>query len=206
MGTRDTHPASHRLDGARDPGAEDRSDDALVRAFQRGDARAFDDLVVRHSARVYRLVTRVTGRADVADDVCQEVFVAVHRALPRYEARARFTTWLTSVALNHSRTWARREKRFQSGRTLATEERDPLEQTADPGEGGGPDRLAERADRIRSLRSALERLDEADREIIVLKDLEGMEYGRIAESLEIPRGTVKSRLHRARCALRTILE
>lgn len=204
MGTPPPPGASHRLDGAFAPGSADRSDDALVRAFQGGDRRAFDDLVHRHSARVFRLVRRMTGREDAAEEVTQEVFVSVYRALPRYEARARFTTWLTSVSLNHARTWGRRQSRDESRRVRGSEEHDPLE--AAPAAGEGPDRLAERRERLSAVHDALARLDPDDREIVVLRDLEGYGYGQIGESLGVPPGTVKSRLHRARLALRRILE
>ncbi len=173
------------------------SDAELVRLARAGRTEAFGRLVERHQDYVYHSVCCLIGSGPDAEDIAQDVFVSAYRALDGFEGRARFTTWLYGIMLNSVRSYWRRRKRVT---VLSTdsggEDDDPAPQLA--AEQDGPAQLAVRAERVGVVREAIAGLDEQFREVIVLRDIQGMTYEELAETLDLPDGTVKSRLHRAR--------
>lgn len=173
------------------------SDDDLLHRCLGGDQTAWRDLVSRHTRRVFSLAYRFVGRVDEAEDLTQEIFVKVYQSLDRYRpAEGAFPTWLTTVARNHAIDHHRagREERLRRA-----EAQDLLDGTASSQES--PLKSLERAERAELVRRGIRSLPPELREALVLCDLEGLAYGEIAVALEIPLGTVKSRINRGRVEL-----
>lgn len=183
-------------------------DERLVQRFQAGDAAAFSDLVQRYQDRVYTLCLRWMGEPEVAAEVAQDVFVALYRSLDRFRGESRLSTWIFRVTVNHCKNRRLYQKRRHSEaheplEGVGHEDDGPIRQLPDP--GPGTDAGLRRSEAGRLLQEALGRLDESHRTILVLRDVEDLPYEEIADILELPRGTVKSRLHRARAELARIL-
>jgi RNA polymerase sigma-70 factor (ECF subfamily) len=180
--------------GLVDPDAE------LVERWQGGDLSAFETLVRRHERRVFSLVFRMLGNREEAEDVAQEAFLALHRHGHRFRGEARFSTFVYRVAAN-----AALNRRRSLGRRRAREE--ALSQRQDAGDDlpsapRDPEEAASGGQIQERVQSALLGLPKDLRMAVILYDLEGQSYGEIAQALRIPEGTVKSRIHRARTALR----
>lgn len=179
-------------------------DEQLVRRFQGGDHACFGDIVTRYQDRVYTLSLRWMGEAELAEEVAQDVFVALYRSLDRFRGESRLSTWIFRVTVNHCknrRLYRKRRKvdQHEPLEGLRAEEDAPARQI--PSEGPGTDRRVHVSEAERLLQEALERLDDTHRTILVLRDVEDLSYDEIAEILDLPKGTVKSRLHRARAEL-----
>lgn len=179
-------------------------DDTLVAASRRGDALAFSDLVQRHQHRVYSLCLRWLGDAGIAEETAQDVFLAAWRGIGAFRSEARFDTWLRRITVNKCRNVRLSHRRKARDRhdsldgDPTTDEQRPLQLVHG---GRGPEGLREQREASRLLQEALAELDDDHREVVLLRDLEDMDYDEIAQLLDVPRGTVKSRLHRARAAL-----
>ena len=170
----------------------DASDEDLLVAHLEGDRRAFGELVVRHERRIYGLCLRILGSREDAEDATQEAFLAALRRAGSFRHEAAFSTWLFRIAINAATDQARRRGR---ARTLPLETEEVAETaptTADPG-AAVPSAMA--------VQAALLRVPEDFRATLVLCDLYGFPYAQAAEILEVPVGTVKSRLFRGRLAL-----
>lgn len=179
--------------------------DALE-AFRNGDEAAFDRLVTRHQGRVLRLAWRVLGDRDGALDAAQETFVKAWKALPRFQGAARFSTWLTRIAINQCRNELRKRGTVKHTRPLSLDERVPgtdvprVEGLAATGASAWE---AARGEEVQEAFAAVMQSLEPDaREILVLMEVEALSYEGIAELLDVPIGTVRSRLHRARADVR----
>jgi RNA polymerase sigma-70 factor (ECF subfamily) len=172
----------------------------LVDRHRYGDASAFDDLYHRFSSMVYNLSLRLAGDPALAEDLSQEVFIRIYRGLGRFQCQSSLKTWVYRVCLNHCRTRLGRRSRRQ--RFELPE--DPERQVADP--SAGPEEDAMSSDARRVLAAALPEIDPVYREAVVLRDLEELSYVEIAAVLEIPVGTVRSRIARGRDQLRSYLE
>lgn len=181
-------------------------DREALEAFRAGDEGAFDLLVLRHQDRIVRLARRLVGDPESALDAAQETFVKAWRALPRFQGASRFSTWLTRIAINQCRNELRRRRTVKHTRPLSLDvevvgsdvlRRDTLA-TADP----GAYEVARGREVDEACRAALSRLDPDAREILVLREVEGLSYEDMAALLDIALGTVRSRLHRARNELR----
>lgn len=170
---------------------------------------AFAELYRRHSRSSFRLAFRVLGDEGLAADAVQDAFLTVYRKGGRFEARAQFTSWLFRVVLNRSIDLRRREIRTprDAGGVSAGEDDtsalDPLG-TA-PSSDPGPPEHARAAERAEAVRRAIARLSPKLAEVVVLRYPDGMSYEEIGELLDLPPGTVRSRLNRAHAALREIL-
>ncbi len=189
------------------------SDGWLVERLKAGDLEAFGKLVVRYQDRVYNAVWRICGHADDAADLTQDAFIKAYESIASFRGQSAFYTWLFRIAVNlaisHRRT--RKRKATQSldaplgpeveGSQAATlGQRVPDKVPDDPTAG------AESNETHSRVAAALAQLDDEFRAVIVLRDIEGLDYSEIAEVLNIAPGTVKSRLHRGRLALRDVLE
>lgn len=186
-------------------------DDALdVAAFRAGDESAFESLVHRREREIHALALRILGDRDDAMDATQEVFLRAFRALPSFRGDASFRTWLTGIAINVCRTRLasreRRERRRNVPLEPVHEEEGERRELPVPDPAPGPEEQALGAELRSALTSALARISLEHREIIVLREVFGMEYDEIAAATRCPVGTVKSRLARARAALREALE
>lgn len=186
------------------------TDAELVERFKGGDRHAFDLLVQRYQDRVYSLAFRWMGDEQLALELSQDVFIALYRSLPKFRGEALLSTWIYKVVLNHARNKRQYRRRRHldhheslDGERAASGEDVPRRQFA--AEGPGPDAGVERKDAARVLQRALDDLPDDQREIIVLRDIEDLPYEEISELLGVPRGTVKSRLHRARQQLTRVL-
>ncbi|MDA3649522.1 sigma-70 family RNA polymerase sigma factor [Saccharopolyspora indica] len=169
------------------------TDEALVAAAQRGDAAAFDQLVRRHTATMYRVAYRVLGDSAEAEDAVQEAWVSAWRGLARFRGDSAPTTWLYRVVTNAALAQVRRRKPTV-----------PLEPTAELISDRGtvdPEGHAVRSEEAALVHRAIDTLEPSQRVPLVLRELEGMSYEEIAEVLEVPVPALRSRLHRARTTL-----
>lgn len=178
------------------------TDRALLARLRCGDDRAFTELIRRHQDRVFDMGFRMLGDRQEAEDLAQEIFVTVHKSLATFRGDSKLSTWIFRVTKNHCLNRLAYLKRRGGGRTQELAE--SIEMSGDPG-AGAPDRILERRETQALLQRALEGLDEAQRMIVVLRDIEGLDYDEIAAVLDEPLGTVKSRLHRARAALAKVV-
>jgi RNA polymerase sigma-70 factor, ECF subfamily len=179
------------------PGHRDLAGDAdLVKRHADGDPSAFEEIVRAHESRVYAVAYRMVGNSEDARDVSQEVFINAFRALPRFRVEAPLSVWFYRSTVNSSINLLRRRK-------PVTSIDDAEYGLAD--DNRSPDDLALAADTADAVHEALEILSEEFRAVIVLRDLEDLDYAEVATALDIPIGTVRSRLHRARAQLAEIL-
>jgi RNA polymerase sigma-70 factor (ECF subfamily) len=177
-------------------------DDALlIDEVLAGDTSAFGELVVKYQDRLFNTLTYVVGSWEEAEDVVQEAFVQAFVKLSTFQRASAFYTWLYRIAFNLavSRKRRRRPELSVDATREATGD-EPVDEGQAPG-----DRL-EQQESDEQVQAALERISEEHRAILVLREMEGFCYEKIAEVLDLPVGTVRSRLHRARMALREELE
>jgi RNA polymerase sigma-70 factor (ECF subfamily) len=168
------------------------SDEELLAAHVHGDPGAFGELVARHERRVYGLCLRLLSSREDAEDATQEAFLAALRRATSFRGEAAFSTWLFRIAINAATDQARRRGRARAVPLEADELAAAAPSGGDPA-GAVPGALA--------VQAALGRVAEDFRAVLVLCDLYGFPYAQAAEILEVPVGTVKSRLFRARLAL-----
>ena len=181
------------------------ADAELVQRFQSGDRRAFDQIVVRYQARIYSLCLRWLGDPSGAEEQAQDVFVAAFRALGAFRNECSLSTWLFRIAVNHCRNARLCRMRRAYGRHEAIDApRDdddgPMRQVADE-DAPLADHGIHRSEAGVLVQAALAELDDDHRQILILRDVEDLAYEEIADILDLPRGTVKSRIHRARAEL-----
>ncbi len=179
-------------------------DREAVRRVQAGDTDAFEPLVEKYKRKVFRLAYQVLRDQEEALDTSQEAFVKAFRALPAFKGDSAFYTWLFRITMNVALD--RRRQRAARTKSLGAEDVTPeeWERTAvstDP----DPEDVATSAERRDRIRKGLDSLSDHHRTIIILSDIEGLQYREIAEVLGIPMGTVMSRLHHARKRLREVL-
>jgi RNA polymerase sigma-70 factor (ECF subfamily) len=198
------------MEGRTSEDVRNRTDEELVREFQDSrDGELFGVLVRRHQDRVFAMCSRFLGSPSQAEEVAQDVFIAVYRNLDRFRGDAKFSTWLHRVVINHC-------KNRQAYRARRRElQHESIDQSVDTGEGEikrelpsptpGPEKATEAKQRREILEQGLARLGEDHRAVIVMYDLQGMPYDEIAATLGVAEGTVKSRLHRARSELKNLV-
>jgi len=180
----------------------------LVEQCRRGDAQAFARLVALHEGMVFNLAARLLGDPEEARDVAQEVFLQVYRTLGRFEGRSSLKTWIYRIVVNQSRNrqrWWRRRRRDRSCPIDALTPADEARLGEHIPHAEGPEERLERRERARAVQSALLHLSFAHRAVLLLREVEGLSCDEIAGTLGLPAGTVKSRLSRARDALRSAL-
>ncbi|HEX3149364.1 MAG TPA: sigma-70 family RNA polymerase sigma factor [Gemmataceae bacterium] len=177
-------------------------DRRLIAECVAGHAPAFGQLVRRYQDRLFNAVLRVVDNAEDAADVVQDAFLNAYQSLNSFKGDSEFFTWLYRIAFNAAITLRRKRKvvlSFDKGDDGAATE------PADPNEFARPGVALERAEEDAQLLAAMNRLSPEHRVVLVLKDLEGQKYEDIAQVLDVPIGTVRSRLHRARLELRDLL-
>jgi RNA polymerase sigma-70 factor, ECF subfamily len=186
-----------------------RKDDELIASFKAGDHSAFQELVLKYEQRVYNHCLRMVSDEVESYDLTQEVFLKVFRKIKNYEHTYSFYTWLYRITVNCCIDYLRRKRRHIQGVSLSAGGAD------DPSENGReqdipdstfmPDTTLLNRELDEVLRGAIAQLSEKLRSIIILKEVEGFSYEEIAEVLGCSRGTVKSRLFRARERLKELL-
>jgi RNA polymerase sigma-70 factor, ECF subfamily len=179
------------------------TDEELVEEFQRGDPYAFDVLVGRWERKIQGAVYRIMGPEEDARDLCQETFLKAYRALATFKKEARFSSWLYQIALNVCRDRLRRRK---SRPQVSLDELMEGGEIAPAGRGPSPLDLIEARDLSRVVAAAVDSLPQEQREVIVLKEYEGLTFLEIAQALDVPISTVKTRLYRGLGLLRQRLE
>ena len=173
-------------------------DDAqLVASARAGDPEAFAALVGRYEARITRLVRGMVPESDT-EDVTQEAFLKAYRKLGAFDGRSSFYTWLYRIAANTAMDWRKRERHRRHAPLPET----PDGEDATPAQGPGPGHAAERREMAERIDAAIAALPRKYHEILVLREVEGLAYDEIAERLRLSKGTVESRLFRARERLR----
>ncbi len=186
---------------------DDSTERRFVERLQRHDERAFNELVDVYSPRVYRLVVRMLGRRDEAEDMAQEVFVQVFKGIGQFRGESKLGTWIYRVAINlcknRSKYLSRRHDDKQDALD-AVADWQPLHQAkgVTSGEISRPDHLVEGMQIEALMRRCIAELDPDFREALILRDVENLSYEEIIEITGVAEGTVKSRIHRARALLR----
>lgn len=173
----------------------------LARA-RHGELDAFEELVRRYEKRVYAVALRSSGCPEDAADIVQEVFLRAWRSIESFRGDSGFSTWLFRITMNLCVDHARHKHAQPQTQPIVTEDETerPVPDTAPT-----PEEHLENSELGRELAAALEEISEEHRRIVLLRDVSGLSYTEIAEVLEISEGTVKSRLSRARIALRKVL-
>lgn len=189
--------------------AEATSDEVLLARSRAGQMAAFGQLVERYQHRLYNAVLRMVANADDAQEITQDAFVRALQGLRQFRGSSGFYTWLFRIGMNLSINFHRRRRKVQmtslsAENPLTGTQADGLAHLADS-ETSGPVHRAQVSEEHRRVLAALDRLEPAARAVIVLRDIEDLDYARIGHILDIPVGTVKSRIARARMTLRNML-
>jgi RNA polymerase sigma-70 factor (ECF subfamily) len=169
----------------------------IITRAQKGDRDAFGELVMIHHTAVYTMVYRLTGDSHLAEDATQQAFIKAWQHLPSYRPTASLRAWLGRIAINTSLDTLRHDKRILPDDEMIDDREDPQP---------GPESQIIDKQRAAAIQNALLSLNETNRSVLVLREYSGMSYQEIANVLEIPLGTVMSRLNNARTQLRTILQ
>jgi RNA polymerase sigma-70 factor, ECF subfamily len=183
----------------------------LVERLRERDERAFNELVRTYELRVFRLVFRMLGRRDEAEDLVQEVFVQVFKAIDSFRGESKVSTWIYRIAVN----LCKNRTKYLSRRYASAQ--DELELQYEPstlqqargvtsGETAGPDQVLQGHQLERIMKRSIQELDADFREVLILRDIEDLPYEEIVEITGLPEGTVKSRIHRARAMLKQRIE
>lgn len=176
------------------PGVDER--DLVLRA-QRGERNAFSELVCLHAQGVMNVIYRMCGDAQVAEDAAQETFIRAWLNFSSYRPQTSLRSWLYRIAVNAAIDLLRKEKRILPGDLEDMQLKDP---------SPGPETVVAQGERLVQVQQAVLSLPDASRAVLVLREYEGMSYNEIADALDIPVGTVMSRLNYARKLLKEILE
>ena len=183
-----------------------REDRVMLEAVLAGDGTAYRGLVEKYQNRVYGTVYGVLRNREDARDVTQEAFVKAYRKLDTFRLEASFSTWLFRIAMNLAIDVTRRRKRQEvTGYDESIATRDADGGISDDHHGGGPGRMLERKQLFAQIMDAMEQLTEDQRQVILLREMEGLSYKEISEIMDIPSGTVMSRLFYARKKLQKLL-
>lgn len=194
----------------REAKSRDQRDRRLVRRIRQGDDRAFQELVIAYQDRIYGLTYRMLGNRQEAEDVAQEIFISVHRAIGTWRGEGRFYTWLYRVASNHCKNRIKYLKGRNFHRASDIDETPAAHLAGEDGgpvnslqsQVPGPEQAIEGRRLEEIIQIELANLDEEHRLLIVLRDVQGMTYQDIIRVTGLQEGTLKSRLHRARVALK----
>jgi RNA polymerase sigma-70 factor (ECF subfamily) len=179
-------------------------DHRLITECLNGDPAAFGALVRQYQDRLYNTVYRLVANAEDAQDVVQDAFLSAYQSLDSFKGDSLFFTWLYRIAVNTAISHKRKQRVVLS--IDAGRNGDSPAQPLDVSEYSRPGEAMERAEEERRVQDALSRLSPEHRTVLILKDMEGQKYETMAEVLQVPIGTIRSRLHRARAELRELLQ
>lgn len=177
------------------------ADQILVERVQRGDKKAFDLLVLKYQHKVANLISRyIRDQAEVLD-VTQEAFIKAYRALPKFRGDSAFYTWLYRVAINTAKNHLAAQARRPPGDDIEAETAEQMDMGTLLKEGDTPERMALQREIAQTIQKALDDLPDDLRTAITLRELDGLTYEEIAQAMDCPIGTVRSRIFRAREAI-----
>jgi len=174
-----------------------------------GDERAFEELVREESSRLYHVILRIVKDEDEARSLVQETFLQAYKSMDRFRGESKLSTWLIGIGINLARSSRRKTSRYD---TLAEEDMERLQPSFRMGSyteeynPWRPDAVAEKSQRREIVHRAIEQLSDTYREIIILRDIEQLDTSETAQALDITEGAARVRLHRARQALRALLD
>jgi RNA polymerase sigma-70 factor, ECF subfamily len=185
------------------------ADALLVDRAKRGDVKAFEMLVVKYQRRVERLIGRMVRDVDLVQDIAQESFIRAYRALPQFRGDSAFYTWLYRIAVNTAKKMLMDMKRdplvLESSRALGEDGEETSRAENELTDGETPEALLASKEIAAAVNAAIEALSEDLRQAITLREIEGLSYEEIADVMNCPIGTVRSRIFRARDAIATRL-
>ncbi len=181
-------------------------DQQTIERVLSGDTSAFAAIVDRHQRRLLGLLVHTCGDAELAEDIAQEAFARAYRKLELFSGESQFYTWLARIAMNLLFSDQRRKRLENQTQRAGLAEALDSQGFANRQAEAAPDHQMELNETQQCVRQAIAMLDEERRAVVLLRDFDGMDYAAIAQTLEIPVGTVRSRLHRARLELREILQ
>ena len=188
-------------------------DDAeLVNKYRQGDSEAMERLLIKYQNRIYNVILKICADPDDAAELTQETFVKIIENIHKFEGRSRFYTWAFRVAVNLTLNYCQRKAKLTLSSLDVEKDRynnqqiQVLKEFLSDENSPDPETMAQNKELCELAVQALKKLDEAQRAVVVLRDIEGMNYAQIADVLNIELGTVRSRLSRARGRLRKILE
>src|SRR5690606_30532864 len=178
------------------------TDAELIARVQRGDKRAFDLLVLKYQRKIMRLLSRMIRDQSEIEDVAQETFIKAYRALPQFRGESAFYTWLYRIAINSARNWQQASgKRPINVSALENEDGETFSQIDALSDIGTPESMMVSQQVVQAVNAAIADLPEDLHTAIVLREIEGMSYEDIAQTMGCPIGTVRSRIFRARDAI-----
>lgn len=188
------------------PGTIVFEDEALVDRCRKGELRAFEALVAKYQDRLFNMILRMVGRHADAEELAQETFLKALENIGQFRGQSGFYTWLFRIAANLAISHRRRAGRIRFTPLQGSDDADPgqaeaLTAATAHRRSPSPDAAAMSSEVNRRVSAAIDELDDEFRVVVVLRDIEDMDYAKIAEVLKLPVGTIKSRLHRARCML-----
>lgn len=178
----------------------------LVQAARSGDQEAFARLVEANQGKIYSLCFRMTGNPEDAADLTQDAFLNAWRGLAKFSGQSAFSTWLYRLASNACIDFLRREKRRNALSMTLEDDREEDYQADLPDERWSPERELERKETHEALQAGIAALSPEHREVLLLRETEGLSYQEVAQCLGLEEGTVKSRIARARMALKDYLQ
>ena len=185
------------------------ADALLVERAKRGDVRAFEMLVVKYQRRIERLIGRIVRDVDLVQDIAQESFIRAYRALPQFRGDSAFYTWMYRIAVNTAKKALVDLKRdplvFESARSAGEDGEETSRAENELSDGETPEALMASKEIAAAVNAAVEALSEDLRQAITLREIEGLSYEEIADAMNCPIGTVRSRIFRAREAIATRL-
>ncbi len=185
------------------------ADNLLIERVKRGDMRAFEMLVVKYQRRIERLIGRMVRDTDLVQDIAQETFIRAYRALPQFRGESAFYTWLYRIAVNTAKKQLvdlKRDPLVSEGSLANSDDGDETSRVENElTDGETPEALLASKEIAGAVNAAIEALSEDLRQAITLREIEGLSYEEIAEVMNCPIGTVRSRIFRAREAIATRL-
>jgi len=185
------------------------NDSDLVRSFKEGNTIAFERLVIKYQDRIFNLCFRFLGDRQEAEDVAQEVFIKVFKALKRFRSESSFYTWIYRITVNTCKNRIKSLDYRRSKKNITLDDEKDTKHNSESfasGTGNIPDQIIEKKERIKLIQNAIEDLNYDHRAVIILRDIEGFSYDEISEITGHKLGTVKSKISRARNDLREKLK
>jgi RNA polymerase sigma-70 factor (ECF subfamily) len=182
------------------------SDEILVAKCQEGDKQAFELLIKKYQRRIFHLIYRITQDPAVVEPIAQEVFLKAYRSISSFRGSSRFYTWLYRIAVNTSLSHIKKQSAGENRERMIEFDHHASTLQADSMRADDPEELFMRKEFFQHLLASLRRLPEELRTAVMLREFSGMNYEEISEVMEIPLGTVRSRIFRARARLREMLE